>query len=222
MARWRFLRGVDRGEHEVRRDPQEQQHAHAPGMLKPQLADGWLMYETEAFPPLLAADGPTATVILSNDARELQEQTLGDGTACLVFLDGSVDVVDLTTGVRRRLITGPRNITNVRIDDGRVVCIEDGQRILVLDLSETAPVARELPDPTAAWDRFELYGTSIIAYDATSGLWASDLVKDPARWKPLVLPAGYMFDDFDVYGPDIVSSIALPTEELNIYLIRPQ
>ncbi|MBN2840284.1 MAG: cell wall-binding repeat-containing protein [Coriobacteriia bacterium] len=195
---------------------------YAPGMLKPQLAGGWLMYETEEFPPKLAADGPTVTVFVSSDARDLKEWTLSDGLACLVFLDGSIDVVDLTTGVRRHLITGPRNTSNARIDDDRVVCLEDGQRILVFDLSEAAPAARELPDPTAAWDRFELYGTSIIAYDATSGLWASDLVKDPVRWKPLVLPAGYMFDDFDVYGPDIVGSIALPTEELNIYLIRPQ
>ncbi|MHB8740611.1 MAG: cell wall-binding repeat-containing protein, partial [Coriobacteriia bacterium] len=197
-------------------------YLHAANMLKPQLADGWLMYETEAFPPQLVADGPTTPVVLSNDAQELKEQTVNDGLACLVFLDGSIDVVDLTTAARRHLVTGPRNISNVRIDDGRVVCLEDAQRILVFDLSEPVPVAHELPDPTASWDRFELYGTSIIAYDATSGLWAGDVVKDPVRWKPLVLPEGYMFDDFDVYGPDIVGSIALPTEELNIYLIRPQ
>lgn len=194
---------------------------HAPGMLKPQLADGWLMYETEAFPPRLAADGPTTTVVLSYDARELKEQTINDGLACLVFLDGSIDVVDLATTARRHIVSGPRNISNARIDDGRVVCLEDAQRILIFDLSQPVPVGRELPDPTAAWDRFELYGTSVIAYDSASGLWAGDLLKDPVRWKPLVLPEGYLFDDFDVYGPDIVGSIALPTEELNIYLIRP-
>lgn len=195
---------------------------YGPGMLKPQLADGWLMYETEDFPPKLAADGPTVTVFVSSDARDVKEWTLNDGLACLVYLDGSIDVFDLATLGTRHLVTGPRNISNVRIDDGFVVCLEDAQRVLVFDLTEPVPVARELPDPTAGWDRFELYGTSIIAYDSGSGLWAGDLVKDPVRWKPLVLPAGHMFDDFDVYGPDIVGSIALPTEELNICLIRPQ
>jgi len=58
-------------------------------------------------------------------------------------------------------------------------------------------------------------------HDSASGLWAGDLVKDPVRRKPLVLPADYWLDGFDIYGPDIVASIAEPTEQTNVYLISP-
>ncbi|PKQ19871.1 MAG: hypothetical protein CVT66_08065 [Actinobacteria bacterium HGW-Actinobacteria-6] len=194
---------------------------YSQNILKPQLADGWLMYETEDYVPWVYADGSSHTVALSDDASEFKERTLGDGKACLLYWDGSIDVVDLATGVRRTLTGEPRNLSNIRIDDGRVVCLENSERILVFDLSEETPVARELLDPTASWDRFELYGTSIVAYDSASGLWAGDLMKDPVRWKPLLLPDDYMFDDYDVYGSDIVASIAEPTEQVNIYLIRP-
>ncbi|HSQ22225.1 MAG TPA: hypothetical protein VLQ52_05500, partial [Coriobacteriia bacterium] len=196
---------------------------YAQSLLKPQLADGWLMYETEEDPPWVLADGLTSggTVVLSSDASEFKERTLADGKAVLLYLDGSIELRDLATGLHEPLSSEPRDLSNVRMDDGRVVCLEDSERILVFDLREGDPVARELLDPTASWDRFELYGTTIVAYDSASGLWAGDLVKDPVRWKPLVLPEGYGLDDFDIYGPDIVASIGGSEEQMNVYLISP-
>lgn len=191
-------------------------------LRRPEIADGWLMYETDGTPSTLEAAGAARTVALSGDVTGLKERTLGDGYACLLYWEGMIQVVDLSTGASRTITTEPRDLSNVRIDDGRVVCLEDSQRVLVFDLSEAIPVARELPDTTVSWTGFEISGTSIIAYDEASGLWAGDLVKDPVRWKPLVLPAGYGgLDDFDVYGPAIVVSVPPPLGEMDICLIRP-
>lgn len=194
--------------------------SYSPFMLKPQLVDGWLMYEDDADPPWLCVDGPGYTLAW-DDAEQYKETTLADGMMCRLYLDGSIDVVDLGTGVGTLISSEPRNLSNIRIDDGRVVCLEDSERILVFDLAEETPVARELLDPTASWDRFELYGTTIVAYDSASGLWAGDLMKDPVRWRRLTLTDDYMFDDYDIYGPDIVASIADSSEEMSVYLISP-